>query len=310
MEPQIISAATLQSKAFKPTRFVAAPFIPEGATLLAGRPKVGKSWLALDVALAVASGSVCFGKQCEAGDVLYLALEDNERRLQSRINKLLGTQTRNWPSRLHLATSYDRADRGGLDHLRSWINSAVTPRLIVVDVLAAFRPTKRSAEDSYSADYAAIQSLQQIASEHVLGVLIVHHLRKSVGESDPFEKVSGTLGLSGAADTVLVLDRNAQGHTIYGRGRDIEEIEEAVEFDAAACRWRLLGSASEVHRTDERKAVLAALKIASKPMNAKELSEELNISAGNARQLLSRMAQAGEVKKVGRGLYAYPSLPL
>jgi hypothetical protein len=110
-------------------------------------------------------------------------------------------------------------------------------------VLAAMRSPRTDKQSPYEADYAAIQALQQIASDTSIAVTIVHHLRKSGSDHDPVEKVSGTLGLSGAADTFLILDRDSNGATLYGRGRDIEEIDAAVEFDRGSCRWRVLGAA-------------------------------------------------------------------
>ena len=101
-------------------------------------------------------------------------------------------------------------------------------------------------DNLYEADYHAIQGLQALAGELNVSIVIVHHVRKSGSDVDPFEKVSGTLGLSGAADAVLILDRDSNGATLYGRGRDVEEIEKAVSFDKQTCRWTILGAAAEV----------------------------------------------------------------
>ena len=87
---------------------------------------------------------------------------------------------------------------------------------------------------------------------------MLHHTRKMEAE-DPLDTVSGTLGLAGCADTVLVLNRTAQGTTLYVRGRDIEEAEHAITFDKDACRWTILGNASDVHRSNERGRILDAL---------------------------------------------------
>ena len=123
-----------------------------------------------------------------------------------------------------------------------------------------------------------------------------------------FEKVSGTLGLSGAADTVLILDRDSSGTTLYGRGRDIEEIETAVQFDKLLCRWRVLGEAEEVRKTDERSVILALLKDADEPMSPAEVADATGMARNNVKQLLFKMAKAGEVVKVkGRGRYIHPS---
>ncbi len=108
------SAQALRRKEFAPIRYVVPGYIAEGCTLLAGRPKLGKSWLVLEMGLAVAMGEACLGGiVCEQGDVLYLALEDSQRRLQKRIDKVLGPLNE-WPARFHFATECPRSNEGGL----------------------------------------------------------------------------------------------------------------------------------------------------------------------------------------------------
>ena len=301
------SAADLQRKVFPPIRYVVPRYIVEGCTLFAGRPKLGKSWFMLEVGLAVARGGDCLGGiACEQGDVLYLALEDNERRLQSRITKMLGVYAQEWPAAFEYETEWRRVNEGGLDDLRAWILSKPKPRLIVADVLAMVKPVRGSKESLYEADYNAIKGLQALAGEFGIAIVIVHHTRKGGMESDPFEKVSGTLGLTGAADTTLVLDRDGNGATLYGRGRDIEEIESAVVFDKVGCRWHVQGEASEVRRTDERGSILAALDDATEPMSPTDIADATRMPNQNVRQLLVTMVKAGEVTKLGRGRYGHP----
>jgi hypothetical protein len=115
---------------------------------------------------------------------------------------------------------------------------------------------------------------------------------------DPLDTVSGTRGLTGAVDSVLVLVRDGNGTTLHGTGRDLEQIEDAVEFDREACLWRILGNAAEVRRSDERSVILRVLKKADGPLA--DLSEQ---SYGAVRTMLTRMNKAGEVRKAGRGLY-------
>jgi RecA-family ATPase len=118
-KPQIRSAHELRRREFDPIRYVVPGYIAEGCTLLAGRPKLGKSWLVLEMGLAVATGEACLGGiLCEQGDVLYLALEDNERRLQKRIDKVLGP-LHEWPQSFQYATEWPRASDGGLDAIGS-----------------------------------------------------------------------------------------------------------------------------------------------------------------------------------------------
>jgi hypothetical protein len=307
--PRIASAATLRTKVFAPIRFCVSKYIPPGCGILAGRPKLGKSWLMLDVGLAVASGGSCLNQIItEEGDMLYLALEDNERRLQSRMTRILGFANE-WPKRFHYATEWRRATAGGLDDIRDWIERSEKPRLIVVDVLAMFRSPRGGKQTPYDADFEAIHELQKIAAETDVAIVIVHHLRKGAADTDPFDKVSGTLALSGAADTVLILDRDSNGTTLYGRGRDIEEFETALQFDRTTCRWRVLGEAPEVRRTGQRSAILSALEQSEGPLSPADIAGVAGMARNNVKQLLLKMVKAGEVLKAeGRGRYMHPKL--
>lgn len=310
--PICISARDLCDMKFEPIKYVVPGYLAEGATILAGTPKLGKSWFCLEIALAVASGGVCLGNVvCEAGEVLYLALEDNRRRLQSRINRLWqleGQAHLPVPARLHLATEWPRSNEGGIDEIRNWLSDHPSARLVIVDVLAMFKAINKGKDQTlYEADYMAVKGLQQLASEIGVAIVIVHHTRKGMGDLDPFDAISGTLGLSGAADTGLVLRRDQNGVTLYGRGRDIEEIETAVQFDKATCKWIALGQATEVRRTDERSVILVTLADNREPMTPTELAGALGLPVNNVKQLLFKMAKAGEVLKFGKkGRYAHP----
>jgi RecA-family ATPase len=275
----LITAAALQTKQFKPVRIILPGLIPEGVTLLAGKPKVGKSWLALDVCLAVADETrfVLGDMRPVHGDVLYLALEDNQRRLKKRIDKIV--QTGAWPDHLELHTEWKRMDQGGLENIEAWLKLAKEPRLIWIDTLAKIRPIAGRSEQAYAGDYRAIEGLQKLSARYQVGIVINHHLRKMSSEEDAFDDVSGTLGLTGAADTIIVLKRHSAMVKVFVRGRDIEEAEFAAEFNRNTCRWRLVGDAAEVFRSQERQAIIAALKGAGKdeggnlkPMSISEIN--------------------------------------
>jgi RecA-family ATPase len=112
--------------------------LPEGLTILAGKPKLGKSWLALDMALAVAAGGDVLGRECIQGAALYLALEDNQRRLQRRLNRV--EPHLSWPFDLELHTQWPRLDQGGQKAIRDWITTHENAKLVIVDTLAVVRP--------------------------------------------------------------------------------------------------------------------------------------------------------------------------
>lgn len=307
--PFVSSAADLGAMTFPDIKWIVPMYLPEGCSILAGRPKLGKSWLALDIALAVARGSICMGDiECPQGDVLYLALEDNKRRLKSRIEKVSPPHCPDkWPHALDFATEWPRCDEGGLDALRDWLESKANPRLIIVDVLAQFRSGRGGQESLYEADYRAVKGLQELAAEYGIAIVVVHHVRKGMGDADPFERVSGTLGLTGAADTTIILDRDSNGCTLYARGRDLEEYERACTFDRTTCRWTVQGEASEVRRTDERSQILAVLEDADEAMSPQEIAIMADMKRNNVDRLLGKMAKAGEVLKTKRGRYAHPS---
>jgi hypothetical protein len=303
--PTGISAAELKAKVFKPVAWVLNDFLPEGMSMLAGKPKLGKSWLMLLIAIAVARGGWALDKKCIEGDVLYAALEDNERRLKGRMQKLVGDGE--WPERLTFWTDMKRLEEGGIEQLRNWIAGSENPRLIVIDVFSKVRRTKGAQEGLYDADYQAVVPLKRLADEMGVAIVIVHHLRKMGADVDPLDAVSGSTGLTGAMDTILVLNRGSGGVTLYGRGRDIEEIESAVQFDRSTCRWSLLGDAHEVRLSDERRKILDALRAATEPMGPRELADVTGMPSGNIRRLLISMIADGEVEKLARGKYTIPN---
>lgn len=304
--PEAITAQALRSTVFKPINWVVAGLIPDGLTILAGKPKLGKSWLMLDIAVAVAMGGFTLDQKCAQGDVLYAALEDNQRRLHSRMKRVC--QFGEWPPRLTFWTAMARLEEGGLDQLRSWIESAQRPRLVIIDVFTKVRRQKAGGEGVYDADYMAATPLKELADQTGVGIVVIHHLRKMGADDDPLDAVSGSTGLTGAADTILVLDRRSEGVTLYGRGRDIEEIESAVQFRGDTCRWSMLGDAREVRLSSERRQIIDALRAEAEPMSPAQIADVTGMLPGNVRRLLHSMARDGEVRKERRGKYALPDI--
>src|SRR5262245_3745925 len=291
---RVFDAAGLRNKTFAEVKYVIPNLIPEGVSSLAGRPKIGKSWMALDLALTTAlnAPSLCLGNlEPLHGDVLYCALEDNPRRLQRRIARVLSSRDVPWPERLHLANEWRRLDNGGVDDLREWAESVPNPVLIILDTLAGVRPERRGLESVYDGDYRALAEIHGWANKIGIAVVVLHHTRKMEAD-DPLDSISGSLGLAGCADTSLVLNRSSQGTTLYLRGRDVEEAEHAVSFDPETCRWTIMGDAAEIHRSESRGAVLAVLDDATEPMSPAEIALAAALPKNNVDQLLYRMGKA------------------
>jgi Bifunctional DNA primase/polymerase, N-terminal/AAA domain len=298
----IFNAEGLKTMHFEPIKYVVPGYIVEGLTLFAGKPKIGKSWLLLHTAIAVARGGFTLGEvKCAEGDVLYCALEDNLRRLKSRLAKLLGDQP--WPRRLDFQCEMPRLTEGGLDYIKSWIEDAEHPRLVIVDTLAMVRTPSARNLSQYEADYAAVKDLRTIASKYNVAVVLVHHLRKQDAD-DAFDVVSGTLGLTGAPDTILIIKRDTTGNIIlYGRGRDLIEIEKAMVFNKETCTWRIAGDAHEIKLTNERTTVIEALREAGEAVGPNTIANATGMKAVNVRRLLSKLVRDGDVQKAGFGKY-------
>ncbi len=296
-----VSAKDLMGQAFPPVRWVVPELVPDGLTMLAGKPKVGKSWLMLNMALAVASGGFVLDQKCEQGAVLYLALEDNQRRLQDRIRRCCPFQEK--PEALDLCTSMLPLDQGGTDQIGEWITRAHNPRLVVVDVFGKVRRRRGTQEGLYDADYLSAMPLKSLSDSAGVGIALVHHLNKQSHDVDPLDGVSGSTGLTGAMDTILALTRGVEGVTLHVSGRDVETRDLAVRFDGETYRWSLMGDAAEFRMSEERRAIVAALRGESEPLGPTEITDVTGHKAGATRKLLHHMVKSGEVQREGRGKY-------
>ncbi len=303
-KPKIFSAADLALMSFPEPRFIVPGIVPEGLTILTGAPKIGKSWMALGMCLAVANGRSYLGRTpCDKGNVLYLALEDSDRRLKSRMRQLY-PDTSSWPKEFAMAVDWHRLDEGGLEDVSDWATSATNPRLVVIDVMTLVRPSRSEGRNQYQADLSFLSKLRTLASSLNIGILAIHHNRKAVTEFDPFERVSGTFGLTGAADTTLILDRDGHGVSLYGRGRDIAEFQRAVSLNQETLCWEDLGEASDVFRSPERKKIIDFLASNPNGVRPEDIASVLGAKRNNIEQLLFKMTRDGSIVKLERGVYA------
>lgn len=288
---------------FPPTRWAVPGIICEGVTLLAGPPKVGKSWMALGLALAIASGRPAFGNiDIEPGPVLYLALEDTPRRLQSRMRTVLAGHPA--PAGLTLGIACLPMPAGGDTQVADWLDANPGARMVVIDVFAKVRGNPPPGVAAYDADYMAMSRIKRVADAYGVAVVLVHHVRKAAAE-DFLATVSGTNGLSGAADAVLVLERaraQADG-VLHVTGRDVDETDYALSFDPNAGAWQILnGPATDYLMRDTRSQILRFLRDypGKRP---KEIAEALQLDATTVRQACRRMAEDGQLNVSPGGIY-------
>jgi AAA domain len=172
------TAKDLLQHRFPEPRYAVPGLLAEGLNLLAGSPKLGKSWFALNTAAAIAFGGTALDKiSVEQGETLYLALEDPPRRLQSRLRLILGPDPA--PEGLFFETVWPQLLDGGCEQLGEWLGEHPNCRLVVVDVFAKVRGLVNGNVNRYEADYAAMASLKLLADRHGVAILVVHHTRKA-----------------------------------------------------------------------------------------------------------------------------------
>ncbi len=298
------TAAELMSEELPDVRWAVPDILPEGVSLLAGKPKMGKSWMSYGLCLAVATGGVALGtKRVEKGEALYLALEDNKRRLQRRLDKLLAGDS--VPKGLHMAIAWPKADEGGVERIDAFLQAHPDCRLVVIDTLARFKPGSSGKRAQYDEDRDAVDPLIPLLAEHQVSVLLVHHLRESESD-DPLDMIHGTAGLTGGVDGVLILKRRRGDADAYLHidGREIErQTELALEFDPDAATWAIKGEAEDYRRGKLGRSILKALDNADEPIGPQDLADALGEKYDNVRQRLYQMSKAGEVKTVARGKY-------
>jgi RecA-family ATPase len=236
----VFKASDLQRSEFDEPKFIIPGLVPEGITLLSGTPKIGKSWMLLGFGVAVSTGGTVFSDiSCNKATVLYLALEDTPRRLQSRLRMVMGWEP--FPEDLFLECEWNRFPVG-IKQLDQFLEKHPEVKLVMIDTLEMVRPPRRS--NPYEDDYRALSGLRTLASTHRCAFVVVHHNRKTSTtidgtEIDPLERVSGTMGLTGSVDTILVLSRfrgTGMG-TLNVMGRDVREQELVLQLDKDMGLW-------------------------------------------------------------------------
>lgn len=311
-KPTVYRLTELLGLNLPPPNWAVPGLLSEGLSILAGKPKLGKSWMALNLAITIAAGGTALGmSQVAPGDVLYLSLEDRLRRVQDRARKLLKGLDCEASSRLHVAVEWPRIDQGGIDHLGEWLEQVERPSMVVIDVWAKFRPAYRQGSQ-YDQDYQNASAIKALGDQFGTNVLALHHCKKAAAE-DVVDEISGTLGLAGAADGLMILTR-ARSETegnLFITGRDVEERELALEFETQTFVWKCLGSAREQTESKLKAALIevfkantgATLGFSELVLQAKCRQDQLDY----ARVLLSRMATEGLIERIGTGRYRWPA---
>ena len=213
-----IDGETLMNRPLQPLSFVVDTLISQGLHILAGSPKVGKSWLALWLAVTVAKGEEVWKMSVKQGTTLYLCLEDSQLRIQNRLFEI----TDDAPANVHFCTECSTLGRGLEEQLENFVSEYPDTVLVIIDTLQMVRGSNYDC--TYANDYRDLSVLKKIADKHQIAILLIHHLRKEKAD-DVFNRISGTTAISGAVDASFTLVEEQRGS---GRarlsciGRDIE----------------------------------------------------------------------------------------
>jgi hypothetical protein len=290
---------------FPEPRWAVPNILPEGLNILAGRPKCGKSMLALNLCLAIVLGGKALGKiDVEKGAALYLALEDTPRRFQSRLQRMLKEEERSELelNNLHFFNQWPKMNSGGLERLEEGIAKIADLRLVIVDTWMKFRPPLKGNQNLYAIDYEDMSGIKALSDRHQIPILLIHHLRKASGQN-PFEEISGSHGISGAADGLLVMKKTGQLTELYTTGRDIETETYVLKFSSDFFLWTLEGKADEVQSTANQQALYDVLKNSPAPMTPKEIAEATSLNLNYVYKALNTLTASGKIRRLDRGRY-------
>lgn len=307
----IISFIDLVQMDLPEPRWAIPDLLPEGLAIFAGPPRIGKTWCVMDISLAVASGTKALGAfPCEQGAVLHLSLEDGPRRFRQRLIQMLSGRTPPMDAQFtgdcpRLNAARDK-EPDTVDYIGKWLEAHHrTAKLIVVDNLVRIRPRKGSNQSLYDKEYQEIEPLQSLASQYGVALVIVHHLNK--GEHrDEFNRITGSTGLTGVADTIWILekpDRTQTDATLFISGRDLEDKKGALKFHRITGRWEWIGDAAEMAKTNERREIRDVFLSLKRPLKIEDVAGALGCEYTVIKQRLYRMERDGEIVRPTRGMY-------
>jgi len=266
--------------------------VPVGLVSLAGKPKVGKSWLALQLAVAIASGGYFLGNKVEQSPVLYLAYEDSGRRLKTRIEAM--DVKRDTPITFH--TDYRLMNAGGIDDLYQEIQS-IKSRLNILDTFG--RAVGRHEIKDYSENVNLLSPLQSMAQELGVTILLVDHHGKMALGDDPIVDLIGSIGKSATFDSVMGLYKyqGKAGGKLIVVSRDAEEMDLAVEWDPGTCSWQAVGDVKSYYQQNVLNAI-EQLTMNGQMATTTSISDYLDSDKGQVSRAISGLINAGKLRKL------------
>lgn len=228
--PQIIASDVLFAMDLLPINYYVEDLLSPGLSILASEPKSGKSFMAMELALALAEGRPIWGRSTIQCNVIYCCLEDSLARVQRRMRQL----TDHPVSGVYYMLDCMSIGEGLVEDLEYALSIVPNVGVIIIDTLQRVRRGAKTSGNAYADDYEALTILKQYADKHGIAVLCIHHTRKLRSVSDPMADISGTQGIGGTADTLIVLRKKSRFNhnaTLYITGRDVEPQQLELCFD-------------------------------------------------------------------------------
>lgn len=278
-------------------------FLPEGLSLIAAKPKSGKSFMVLNICTALSTGGVLFDKyQCKKTRVLYISLEDSKRRIRSRLTTIFNSlDISSKPELFHYLTHFPQLEHGGLEKLIEILSGNNKFGLIAIDTMSKFMPPKDNAKDSYIENYRIMGKLHDLTKRNPISILLIHHLRKNSESDSPFDLILGSTAIPASADSMYVIKKSSTGTYLHCTGRDLEPMELPIEFDGETGLWRM-NNLSTIQVSEQRQKILEILS-PEKILSPKEISDEGKLSHGSCKVLLGKMLKDEVLKQPEPGKY-------
>jgi len=299
-----VSLKELKMKEFAPINWVVKGMLPAGLIIVGGRPKVGKSFFCLDLVDAVATGSKCFGNmETSQGTAIYVSLEDGERRVNKRLNEL----SMNGNEKSFMLDTCLPVNGGLRRIIRKLKQKHDDLSLIVIDTMTHVILPPSKGTDNYNYYSMTLTSLQHLAAELNITLILMHHLKKGV-EGNVFDRFLGSVGFQGAADTMLIIERKVTEEKGFFTVSSRDMGDNIFEMSFEEMKWTYVGEA--VLACDNANYITIAEAIKKAPescLRAKDIIEKTGMIEGTVKTSLKRMLENGLLTKMGRGQYSLKS---
>lgn len=217
---------------------IAEGLLYQGVAILAGPPKLGKSWLVLALCIAISKGQEFLGFQTKQCGCLYLSLEDSLRRIKDRVNIVLQDDNA-IPENIYPEIKCPTIDEGLIDYLQSRLEMHPDIKFIIIDT---FQKIINGNINSYNRMSSDVGKLKEFADDNGVCILLIHHSKKSKSR-DVFNEIQGSIGINGTVDTMIVLTKSKDNPfdvVFSATGRDIENIEKVIRFNKKKCQWEVI----------------------------------------------------------------------